>query len=226
LRERLGAPEQKARIKAEIARRIRDDRGGGDPKNVQFARCEHDPTLAGRTLADVTKARGMEPSIENAAEVLIQIESKGGCSTIYHAMHEDDVLRIMRHPLTMIGSDGEAPQFGKASPHPRAYGTFPRVLGRYVREKSVIGLEEAIRKMTSFPASRLKLYDRGVLRAGMKADVVVFDPAAIIDKSEFTNPHQYSVGIREVFVNGEAVLLGAKMTAARPGRVLYGPARK
>jgi N-acyl-D-amino-acid deacylase len=226
LRERLGAPEQRARIKTEIVRRIRDDRGAGDPKNVQFARCDHDPALAGRTLADATRARGLEPTIENAAEVAIEIQLKGGCSTIYHAMSEEDVVRILRHPLTMIASDGEAPVFGEASPHPRAYGTFPRVLGRYVREKNVIALEDAIRKMTSFPASRLKLYDRGVLRAGMKADVVVFDPATIADKSEFIKPHQYSVGIREVFVNGEAVLLGGKMTNARPGRVLYGPARK
>jgi N-acyl-D-amino-acid deacylase len=226
LRERLGSAEQRERIKLEIARRIREDRGGGDPSNVQFARCDHDPSLDGRTLADVTKARGLEPTIENAADVVIDIQPKGGCSTIYHAMNEDDVVRIMRHPLTMIGSDGEAPVFGKASPHPRAYGTFPRVLGRYVREKNVIGLEDAIRKMTSFPASRLKLYKRGLLRPDMKADIVVFDSATVEDKSEFTNPHQYSVGIRDVFVNGEAVLLGGKMTAARPGRVLYGPARK
>ena len=100
------------------------------------------------------------------------------------------------------------------------------MLGRYVREKKVLGLEDAIRKMTSFPASRLKLYDRGVLRPGMKADVVVFDAATIADKSEFTKPHQYSVGIRDVLVNGQAVLQGGKMTSARPGRVLYGPARK
>ena len=226
LRERLGAADQRARIKTEIARRILEDRGGGDPRNVQFARCDHDPSLAGRTLADVTKARGLEPSIENAAGVVIDIQLKGGCSTIYHAMDEEDVVRIMRHSLTMIGSDGEAPVFGQASPHPRAYGTFPRVLGRYVREKKVIGLEDAIRKMTSFPASRLKLYDRGVLRPGMKADVVVFDAATIADKSEFTKPHQYSVGIRDVLVNGQAVLQGGKMTSARPGRVLYGPARK
>ncbi len=226
LRERLGAADQRGRIKTEIARRIREDRGGGDPKNVQFARCDHVPSLAGRTLADVTKSRGLEPTIENAAEVAIDIQLKGGCSTIYHSMNEEDVVRIMRHPLTMIASDGEAPVFGQASPHPRAYGTFPRVLGRYVREKKVIGLEDAIRKMTSFPASRLKLYDRGVLRPRMKADVVVFDPAAIADKSEYTKPHQYSVGIRDVLVNGEAVLQDGKMTGALPGRVLYGPARK
>jgi N-acyl-D-amino-acid deacylase len=226
LRERLSAPEQRAKIKAEIERRIRDDRGGGDPKNMQFARCDHDPSLAGRTLADVTKTRGFEPTIQNAAEVIMDIQMKGGCSTIYHAMTEDDVVRIMRHPLTMIASDGEAPVFGQASPHPRAYGTFPRVLGRYVREKRVITLEDAVRKMTSFPASRLKLMDRGLLRSGMKADIVVFDPASVADKSEFTNPHQYSVGIRDVFVNGEAVLRDGKMTGKRPGRVLYGPAKR
>jgi dihydroorotase/N-acyl-D-amino-acid deacylase len=226
LRERLQAPEQRGRIRAEIVRRIHEDRGGGDPKNVQFARCEFDPSLAGKTLADATRARGLEPTAENAADVAIEIQQKGGCSAIYHAINEDDVIRILRHPMTMIASDGEAPVFGKASPHPRAYGTFPRVLGRYVREKNVITLEDAVRKMTSFPAARLKLTDRGLLRPGMKADVVVFDPATIGDRSEFTNPHQYSVGVRDVIVNGEPVLRSGNMTDARPGRVLYGPAMR
>jgi N-acyl-D-amino-acid deacylase len=226
LRERLAAPEQRARIKAEIERRIRDDRGAGDPKNVQFAHCGHDPSLAGKTLADAARTRGLEPTIENAADVAIEIQLKGGCSTIYHSMNEEDMVRIMRHPLTMIASDGEAPVFGQASPHPRAYGTFPRVLGRYVREKSILTFEDAIRKMTGYPAWRLKLMDRGVLRPGMKADIVVFDPATVTDRSEFTNPHQYSVGIRDVLVNGEPVLRDGKVTGTRPGRVLFGPARK
>ena len=225
LRERLQAPEQRARIRTEIARRIREDRGGGDPRNVQFSRCEFDPSLNGKTLADATKARGVEVTIESAAETAIGIQERGGCSTIYHAIDETDVVRILRHPLTMIGSDGEAPVFGQASPHPRAYGTFPRVLGRYVREKGAITLEDAVRKMTSYPAARLKLADRGLLRPGMKADVVVFDPATVGDRSEYTDPHRYSVGIRDVLVNGEPVLLGGKMTGARPGRVLHGPAR-
>jgi dihydroorotase/N-acyl-D-amino-acid deacylase len=226
LLERLGAPEQRAHIKAEIVRRIRDDRGGGDPANVQFSRCEFDASLNGKTLAVVTRSRGFEPTLENAADVLMDIQQKGGCSTIYHAMAEEDVVRIMQYPWTMVASDGEAPVFGEAAPHPRAYGTFPRVVGRYVREKKVLQLEEAVRKMTSFPASRLKLFDRGLLRPGMFADVVVFDPARIVDRSEFTNPHQYSEGVQHLFVNGVQVLAAGKMTDARPGRVLYGPGRQ
>ena len=133
LLERLQAPESRARIKAEVARRIREDRGGGDPKNVRFNRCDFDPALNGKTLADATAAHGLPVTIENAAEIALDLQIKGGCSTIYHAISESDVERIMRYPGTMIATDGDAPVFGKGSPHPRSYGTFPRVLGVYVR---------------------------------------------------------------------------------------------
>lgn len=226
LRERMQAPAQRVRIKNEIVRRIKEDRGGGDPKNVQFSHCAFDPSLDGKTLAEVTRARGLEPNLENAAEVILQIQERGGCSTIYHAITESDVERIMKSPWTIIASDGEAPIFGEASPHPRAYGTFPRVLGRYVREKKLLSLESAVHKMTGLPAARLKLFDRGLLRPGMKADIVIFDAAMIADRSEFTNPHQYSVGVRDLLVNGDPVLLNGKMTGARPGRVLAGPAKR
>jgi dihydroorotase/N-acyl-D-amino-acid deacylase len=226
LLERLQAPESRARIKAEVARRLREDRGGGDPKNVQFNRCDFDPSLNGKTLADATARRGLPVSIENAAEVALELQVKGGCSTIYHAISEPDVERIMRYPGTMVATDGDAPLFGKGSPHPRSYGTFPRVLGVYVREKKLLSLEDAVRKMSSLPADRLKLLDRGVLRTGMKADIVIFDPEQIADKAQFTNPHQYSVGVRDVIVNGELILRDGKLTGIHSGRVLYGPARK
>src|SRR6202043_3060306 len=164
--------------------------------------------LAGKNLADLTRARGLEPTFENAAETAIELQTKGGCSAIYHAISEEDVVRIMQSPYTMIASDGEIPVFGQAAPHPRSYGTFARVLGAYVREKKILTLEEAVRRMSSFPAARLKLYDRGELRPGMKADVVVFDPAKVGDKAEFEKPHQYSVGVRDVMVNGKWVLRG------------------
>jgi dihydroorotase/N-acyl-D-amino-acid deacylase len=224
--ERLHAPESRARIKTEIVRRLREDRGAGDAKNVQFNRCAFDPLLNGKTLADATRAGGLEPTLENAAEVAMGIQEKGGCQTIYHAISEIDVERIMRYPGTMIASDGESPAFGEGSPHPRAYGTFPRVLGRYVREKRLLTLEDAIRRMTSLPASRLKLFERGLVRAGMMADLVIFDAARIIDRSEYSNPHQYSEGIREVMVNGVFVLRDGKMTGDRPGRILHGPGRE
>ncbi len=226
LGERLNAPEARSRIKAEIVHRLQEDRGAGDPKNVQFARCQFDPSLNGKTLADATRQHGLEPTIANAAETAIDIQLKGGCSAIYHAINEDDLVRIMQSPWTMIGSDGEAPIFGQAWPHPRAYGTFPRVLGRYVREKHVLTLEDAVRRMTSFPASRLKLLDRGILRPGMKADIVAFDPDRIIDRSEYASPHHYSEGVSLMIVNGTVVMTDSKLTGQRGGRPLYGPGKR
>jgi N-acyl-D-aspartate/D-glutamate deacylase len=124
----------------------------------------------------------------------------------------------------MIGSDGEIPIFGQANPHPRSYGTFVRVLGRYVRELKTISLEDAVHKMSAFPAQRIGLADRGVLREGLRADIAVFDPATVADRATFEQPHQYAVGVTQVIVNGQLAFEGDKMTAARPGRVLYGPA--
>ena len=218
--ERLAAPEQRARITAEIIRRIQVDRGGGDPKNIVMANCSFDPSLAGKSLADITAARGRVVTMETAAETAIEIQQKGGCSAVYHAINEEDVERILKSPYTMIGSDGEIPQFGKGAPHPRSYGTFARVLARYVRERKVLTLEDAVRKMSGYPADRLHLLDRGLLRPGMKADVVILDPATVQDKADFANPHQYAVGVREVIVNGELVISNSQLTKARPGRVI------
>lgn len=222
--KRLGAPETKARITAEIVKRIMEDRGGGDPKNVVIASCSFDPSAAGKSLAALAKASGKEPTAENAAEVAIGLQSRGGCSAIYHAIDEEDVERILRYPQTMIASDGGVVRYGEGVPHPRNYGTFPRVLGRYVRERNVLTLENALRRMTSLPAARLGLRDRGILRSGMKADIVVFDPAAVTDKATFERPHQYAEGFYHVIVNGRPVLAKGKMTDNLSGRVLYGPA--
>jgi N-acyl-D-amino-acid deacylase len=220
---RLRNPAERAKIKADSVAMIRDERGGGDSRNVQFASCGFDPTLAGKTLADLTRRRGLEPTLENAAETTMWLVEQGGCQGIFHAMSEEDIERIMRHPATMIASDGEVPIFGRANPHPRSYGTFARVLGVYVRDRHVLTLEDAVRKMTSFPASRLRLTDRGVLRPGMKADITIFDPATVRDKATYQQPHQYAEGFSYVVVNGQVVFEGTDMTAARPGRVLYGP---
>ena len=156
---------------------------------------------------------------------MIWLEEQGGCRGVFHAASEDDVMRVMRHPAAMIASDGEVTIFGRAVPHPRSYGTFARVLGVYVREKSVLSLEEAVRKMSAMPATRVGLTDRGVIKAGMKADLVVFDPAVVRDMATFEKPHQYAEGFAQVIVNGQVVFENGAMTAARPGRTLYGPAR-
>jgi dihydroorotase/N-acyl-D-amino-acid deacylase len=223
--ERFNDPPTRARIKADIARRIEVDRGGGNPANVQLSRCDWDPSLDGKTLADVTRQRGREVSFETAAETTIEIQQAGGCQAVYHAMDEQDVERVMQYPGTMIASDGGLHVFGEGVPHPRHYGTFPRVLGRYVREQGILRLEDAVRKMTSLPAQRIGQFDRGLMRPGMKADVTIFDPERIIDRAEFGNPHQYAEGVSYVLVNGVVVLDGGKMTANRPGQLLRGPGR-
>src|SRR5262245_13681123 len=211
----------RADIKSEIVNSIQNERGGGDPKNVVLARCDWNESLAGKNLAEVTRIRGMEPTIANAAEAAMWIVEQGNCSAIFHAINEEDLRRILRHPATMIASDGGIPVFGKASPHPRNYGTFARVLAVYVRDLNVIALEDAVRKMSSFPAQRLGLTERGLLRPGMKADVAVFDLTRVRDAATFEKPHQYAEGFSTVIVNGKIVLDNASMQPARPGRVLY-----
>lgn len=224
--KRLNDPATRARIQAAVVEKIKHDRGGGDPKNVVIASCSWDASLAGKNLAEITRDHGRESSIENAAETAIELVEKGGAKAIYHAIGEADVERILMDPATMIASDGEVPIFGKDSPHPRSYGTFARVLALYVREKKLLSLEEAVRKMSSLPAQRIGLADRGLLRAGMKADIVVFEPGRVKDKATFEKPHQYAEGFSFVIVNGEVIFEEGKMTPARPGRVLYGPAVK
>ena len=212
----------RGKVLAAITTAIETDRGGGDPANVVLAACEWDPSLAGKSLAQVLRDRGRPVTIPRAAELVVEIVEKGNCRAVYHAINEDDLVRIMRHPATMIASDAAPgiPTFGKDVPHPRAYGTFARVLGVYVREKKVLTLEEAVRKMSAFPAQRLGLASRGLIRPGMKADVVVFNPATVKDLATFEKPHQYAEGISAVVVNGQLALADGKMTGARAGRAL------
>jgi dihydroorotase/N-acyl-D-amino-acid deacylase len=212
----------RGKVLAAVASSIEFDRGGGNPANVVLAACAWDPSLAGKNLAQVLGDRGRPVTFSRAAELVVEIVEKGGCSAIYHAISEDDLVRIMQHPATMIASDAApgVPTFGKDVPHPRAYGTFARVLGVYVRDKGVLTLEDAVRKMSSFPAARVGIVDRGVLRPGMKADVVVFDPATIKDRATFDKPHQYAEGVSAVIVNGRVALGGGQITEERAGRVL------
>ena len=223
---RLKDSSMATRIRAEIARAIDNDRGGGDPANVALAACDFDRTLAGKNLAEVLRERRKPVTSATAADLVVEIVEKGNCSAIYHAISEDDLQRILKYPATMIASDaapGE-PQFGRDVPHPRAYGTFARVLGVYVRERQVLTVEDAVRKMSSFPANRMRLADRGLVRPGMKADLAIFDMRTVKDLATFEQPHQYAAGIHVVLVNGQVVLENGKMTGVRPGRVLHGPA--
>ena len=223
---RLQDPETRRRIREEIVHRIEHDRGGGDPANVVIGLCAWDRSLEGKSLADVLAGRGVEVTLAHAADLVMEIVENGGARAIYHAMDEGDVERIMRHPATAVGSDGGVSVFGAGVPHPREYGTFARVLGRYVRERGVLTLEEAVRKMSGATAARLGLQDRGLLREGFFADVAVFDPGRIIDRATFEDPHRYADGVEYVLVNGVLVVDGGEHTGARPGRVLHGPGRR
>ena len=217
---RLQDGEQRAQIKEDIVHNIEVDRGGNDPANVVLADCAHDSTLNGLNLSEILRQQGRDASHENAAELLMELVEGSNCRAVFHAMSEEDVRRIMQHPVTMTASDGgiEAPTERK--PHPRYYGAFARVLGRYVREENLIPLHTAIHKMTRLPAERMGLTDRGRIEVDAVADIAVFDSQTVIDKATFEDPHQYAEGMHHVFLSGEAVVLNGEMTGARPGRVL------
>lgn len=221
LAERLATPSMRREITSGMLDFI-DERFGDDPSRIQLARCGHDPSLGGRTVADLLKAAGQPLTQAATAEMVIDLQLKGGCSAIFHAYDEPDVERLLQSPLGMIGSDGSLTRLGDGSPHPRAFGTYPRVLGRYVRERRLLTLEEAVRKMTAFPAARLGLADRGLLRPGLMADIAVFDPATIEDRATFADPHHYAVGMRHVLVNGRVTVWQGAHTGVRAGRVLRG----
>lgn len=220
---RINSQETNRTIKDEVVAKILYDRGGGDPKNVFISRNSWDPDMAGKNLAELTIEAGMEPTPENAAEVVFDIVRGGGATAVYHAIGPEDVDRIMQHPATAIGSDGPIGVFGEGAPHPRQYGTFARVLGYYTRERGILTLEQAVRKMSSQTAIRLGIHDRGIVTEGFFADLAVFDADEISDRATFENPHQYAVGMKYVLVNGEVVVRDGVHTGARPGKILYGP---
>jgi len=220
---RIDSPETRGAVKAAIVDKILFDRGGGDPQNVSISRNPRDRSMEGKNLAQLTQERGMSPTPENAAEVVMEIVKAGGATAVYHAIGPEDVDRIMRHPVAAIGSDGPLSVFGVGAPHPRQYGTFARVLGYYVRERGIISLEEAVRKMSSMSAQRLGIRDRGLLVENYFADIAIFDSEEISDMATFEDPHQYAVGMKYVLVNGELVVEEGKHTGRHPGKILHGP---
>ena len=182
--------------------------------------------LTGKSLADVAKERGKD-AITTVMDLIAEDESR--IDTIYFLMSEENVKKELAKPWISFGSDeaSQAPEgvFLKSNPHPRAYGNFARVLGKYVRDEKVIPLQEAVRRLSGLPAMNLGLDHRGFIKEGMFADVVVFDPAAIADRATFDKPHQYAVGMKDVFVNGAQVLKDGEHTGAKPGRALWGPGK-
>ena len=181
------------------------------------------PALNGKSIAEITKGARGKSDVTNQIEQILEMYAAGGAGMVYHGMSEPDVQNIMREPFTMIASDSGVRRTGEGVPHPRGYGNNARVLGRYVRELRLLTLEDAIRKMTSLPAQTFRLRDRGLVREGFAADLVIFDEATIADRATFEAPHQYPVGISYVFVNGQAALANGEMTTARSGAALRGP---
>lgn len=181
-----------------------------------------DKSFNGKSIAEITKQVRNKKDVDSQIDQILEMYEAGGAGMIYHGMSEDDVKRIMQEPFTMIASDSGVRQIDESVPHPRGYGNNARVLGRYVRELKLISLEDAIRKMTSLPAQTFGLRDRGMIREGLAADIVIFDENTIADQATFDKPHQYPLGISYVLVNGAVVLSNNQMTEARPGAALRG----
>lgn len=182
-----------------------------------------DTTLNGKSIEEVNLIKGRKHHAKAEAETVIEMMINGGASMVFHGMSEDDVKRIMQYPFNMFASDAGIRLFGSGVPHPRGYGTNARVLSKYVREEKVITLEEAIRRMTSLPAQKFQLKDRGLLREGMMADIVIFDPKSVRDLSTYEKPHQYSTGFSFVLVNGIVTVDNGRHTGMRGGLTLKGP---
>ena len=187
----------------------------GGPASILIAHFRPDPSLEGKSLEQIAAARGVSP-VRAALEMIAQQSP----SIVSFNMSEDDIAEIMRQPYTMTSSDGGLVAMDEGKPHPRNYGSFARKLSRYVRERGTVSLEHAVRSMTSLPASVFGMKDRGAIREGAAADILVFDPAAIVERSTYTDPHHLAEGMAFVLVNGEVVIAEGKFTAALPGRVL------
>jgi N-acyl-D-amino-acid deacylase len=230
--KRLRDPATREKIAAAV--KIDSDKwenlyiGAGAPDKILLVgfKSEKLKPLTGKTLAEVAKMRGKDP-IETMMDLISEDESRIGA--IYFVMSEENVKKEMAKPWISFCSDeaSQAPEgvFLKSNPHPRAYGSFARVLGKYARDERVIPMPEAIRRLSAFPATNLGLDHRGILKEGMFADVVVFDPTTIADHATFEKPHQYATGVKHVFVNGVQVIKDGEHTGAKPGRALWGPGK-
>ena len=195
--------------------------GEWDNCQVASVKSEANKRFEGKTLAQIAEMTGKKP-----ADVVwdLLLDENGSVPAVYFLMSEEDVKYLMAKPWVSFGSDGTAVRpdgpLGEGKPHPRWYGTFPRILGKYVREEKVLTLEDAVRKMTSLNAEKLGITDRGTINPGMKADLAVFDPDLVLDRATFENSHQFPVGIDYVVVNGVVTLEKGDYTGARPGRIL------
>lgn len=224
-KKRLAEPEVRERVVREVKESLKAS-GFKDFDYAVVAGYEPNPSFNGKSIAAITKQAHGKTDVKSQIEQMLEMYMAGGAAMIYHGMSEPDVQYIMREPFTMIASDSGVRRLNEGVPHPRGYGNNARVLGHYVRELRLLSLEDAIRKMTSLPAQTFNLRDRGLLREGFAADLVIFDDAAIADRATFEQPHQYPAGISYVIVNGEAVFADGRMTGAHPGQALRREARQ
>ncbi|MGB8192991.1 MAG: D-aminoacylase [Chitinophagaceae bacterium] len=222
IRSRLSRPEVKKYVVDYMLKKLKQ-RKLNHYSYAVVAYYRADTTLNGKSIEEINRIKGRKHKAKDEAETVIEMMLNGGAGMVFHGMSEDDVKYIMRYPFNMFASDASIRIYGQGAPHPRGYGTNARVLAKYVREEKVLSLEEAIRRMTSLPAQKFQLRDRGLLREGMAADIVIFDEKTVSDLSTFNLPHQYSTGFKYVLVNGFVTVDDGKHTGMRSGRPLYGP---
>jgi N-acyl-D-amino-acid deacylase len=221
--ERMKDPKTYEEVKDFIIkRRLTSSKGIDKLKTIYIASYGRHKEYEGKNLYEILVALQKEPTVSNGADFIIEIEKNGGAQGVFFQMDETDVENIMRLPYNMHASDGGTQALGRGVPHPRNYGTFPRVIAHYVREKGVLTLEEAIRKMTSLPAQVFRLKNRGLIKEGMYADLTLFVYDSIKDNATFSKPHQYGQGLAFVIVNGEIVVEKNKHTGKVPGKILFG----
>lgn len=221
--QRLKDPQAYARIKAYvIERRLTTARNRDVLASIFVSRSKQKPEWEGKTLKEILISQDSPPDVSHGADLIIEIEKTGGAQGVFFQMDEKDVEDLMRLPYTMHASDGAVQVRGRGVPHPRSYGTFPRVIRRYVRESGVLSCADAVRKMTSLPAQVFRLKNRGMIREGMFADITIFDHETFGDTATFREPHRFSQGLRYVIVNGRLVVREGVHTGERPGMVLYG----
>jgi N-acyl-D-amino-acid deacylase len=242
-KKRLEDPEQVKKILADMRDNYEVKRRRSSLGYAVIAASAAEPKLAGRNLYEIAQifklreqnqggavellssdpAKLPEVTMADQYRAVIDICRRGGASCVFHTMDEEEVEDILSHPLVAVASDSGVRSFGVGQPHPRGYGTNARVLGKYVRERKLIALEEAVRKMTALPAQAFRFADRGLVRPGYVADLAIFDPDAVVDKATFEQPHAYADGFRHVIVNGHLVLENGRMTGLLPGGPVLGP---
>ena len=227
--ERIEDPETRTRIESEMQEML-EDGGYPDYSFATVSQYEPQSTYVGRNLSEVNRLKERTATVDNEIDTILDLMLEGGAaghaqgaSMIYHYMSMTDVDTILRYPNAAVASDGGVVTYGRGLPHPRSYGTNARVFADFVRERNILTLEDAVRRMTSLPARTFSFHDRGIVRPGFVADLVLFDPELVADKATFADPHQYSEGFDYVIVNGVTVVAGGKLTDSRPGQFVPGP---